>query len=111
MLVHQIILTTKPKQKNQTVKNIIKTIKKQVILLTFCANILLCFASCAYFSAAEVKMQELREIQRDAKDILETPDLTGEWGIEELEKAVAQDLKSMELKHKRKQVRQMVAKH
>jgi hypothetical protein len=108
MLVHQIILTKKPKQ-NTTMKNIIKTIKKQIILFTFCVNILLCFASCAYFSAAETKMQEIREIQRDAKEVLETPNLTGEWDIETLEDAVAQDIKDMERKIKKDRVRAIVS--
>jgi hypothetical protein len=108
MLVHQIILTKKPNQ-NTTMKNIIKTIKKQVILFTFCINILLCFASCAYFSAAETKMQEVREIQRDAKEVLETPNLTGEWDIETLEDAVAQDIKDMERKIKKDRVRAVVS--
>lgn len=109
MLVHQIILTKNPKTKKQTMKNIIKTIKKQVILFTFCVNILLCFASCAYFSAAESKMQEVREIQRDAKEVLETPNLTGEWDIETLEDAVAQDIKDMERKVKKDRVRAIVS--
>lgn len=108
MLVHQIILTKKPKQKT-TMKNIIRTIKKQVILVTFCANILLCFVSCAYFSAAETKMQEVRQIQNDAKSVLETPDLTGEWNIEELENAVAQDIEDAERKIKRERVRAIVS--
>ena len=109
MLVYQIILTKKPKTKTQTMKNIIKTIKKQVILFTFCANILLCFASCAYFSAAETKMREIRAIQGDAEDILETPDLTGDWSIEELEDAVAQDIKDAEREMKKNRVRVIVS--
>jgi len=109
MLVYQITLTTKPKQKNQTMKNVIKTIKKQVILLTFCANILLCFASCAYFGAAESKMREIRQMQNDAKDVLETPDLTSDWSIEELEDAVAQDIEDAEQKIKRERVRAIVS--
>jgi hypothetical protein len=109
MLVHQIILTKKQKQKT-TMKNIIRTIKKQVILFTFCVNILLCFASCAYFSAAETKMQEVRQIQRDAEEVMNTPDLTGDWGIEELEEAVRKDLKSLEAKQKRKQISASLAK-
>jgi len=110
MMVHQIILTKKPKPKT-TMKKIIQNIKRKVILISFCINMMLCFASCAYFSAAEAKMQEVRGIQRDAKEVLEMPDLTGEWNIEELENAVAKDLRDVEIKHKRKQVRQMVAKH
>lgn len=77
-----------------------KTIKKYVILITFCINIMLCFASCAYFSAAETKMQEIREIQHDAQDALNTPSLFSDMSIEELEKAVDQDLITMHKKRK-----------
>lgn len=101
MLVHRIILTTKKQPKN-TMKNIIKTIKEKVILFTFCANILVCFASCAYFGAADAKMREYREIQQDAKQVLDTPDLFSDMKIEQLEKAVNQDLKDMEKKFKKK---------
>jgi hypothetical protein len=109
MLVHQIILTKKPKTKTQTMKNIIRTIKKQVTLFTFCANILVCFASCAYFSSAESKMNEVRQIQRDAKEILDTPSLTEEWDIKELEDAVVKDIKEMEKKAKKERVRVIVS--
>ena len=104
MLVHQIILTTKkqPKQKTQIMKNIIKTIKEKVILFSFCINLLLCFTSCAYFSAADSKMREYREIQRDAKSALDTPDLFSNMTIEQLEKAVDQDLKDMKKSLKNK---------
>lgn len=83
-------------------KNIIKNIKQKVILLTFCANILLCFASCAYFSAAEAKVQEYKELRRDAATMLETPDLTGDMNIDELHYVVEQELKELEQKSKRK---------
>jgi len=79
-----------------------KTIKKQIILLTFCVNLLLCFASCAYFGAADSKMREYRQIQQDAKDALNTPSLFGDMEIEQLEKAVRQDIKDMEKKLSRK---------
>jgi hypothetical protein len=110
MMIHQIILTKKPKSKT-TMKKTIQSIKRKIILISFCINLMLCFASCAYFSAAETKMQEIRAIQRDAKEILETPNLTDEWSIDELENAVAQDLKNLEIKHKRKQVGKMIARH
>jgi hypothetical protein len=100
MLVHRIILTKKPKQ--NTMKNIIQTIKKQVILFTFCINILLCFASCAYFGAADSKMREVRQIQQDAKQVLDTPDLFSDMKIEDLQKAVDQDIKDMKKKLKNK---------
>lgn len=83
-------------------RNIIKTIKEKVILVTFCINILLCFASCAYFGAADAKMREVREIQRDAKEVLDTPDLFTDLKMEDLEKAVKQDIKDMEKKFKKK---------
>jgi hypothetical protein len=104
MLVHRIILTTKkqPKQKTQIMKNIIKTIKQKVILVTFCINILLCFASCAYFSAADSKMREYREIQRDAKDVLNTPSLFSDLDMEELEKAVDKEVKELDKRYKNK---------
>lgn len=104
MLVHRIILTTKkqPKQKTQIMKNIIKTIKEKVILVTFCINILLCFASCAYFSAADSKMREVREIQRDAKDILNTPSLFSDLDMEELERAVDKEVKELDKRYKNK---------
>jgi hypothetical protein len=104
MLVHRIILTTKkqPKQKTQIMKNIIKTIKEKVILFSFCVNLLLCFTSCAYFSAAESKMREYRELQRDAADILNTPSLFSDLDINDLHKAVDQELKQIEKDNKRK---------
>ena len=83
-------------------KNIIKNIKQKVILLTFCANILICFASCAYFSAAETKVQEYREMRREASGILETPDLTSDMDMDELHKIVEQELKDLENKHRPK---------
>lgn len=83
-------------------KNIIKTIKQKVILVTFCINILLCFASCAYFSAADSKMREYREIQRDAKDILNTPSLFSDLDMEELEKAVDKEVKELDKRYKNK---------
>ena len=83
-------------------KNIIQTIKKQVILFTFCINILLCFASCAYFGAADSKMREVRQIQQDAKQVLDTPDLFSDMKIEDLQKAVDQDIKDMKKKLKNK---------
>ena len=91
-------------------KKTTQSIKRKIILISFSINLMLCFASCAYFSAAETKMQEIRAIQRDAKEVLETPSLTDEWSIKELENAVAQDLKDLELKHKRKQVGKMIAR-
>jgi hypothetical protein len=100
-MIHQIILTKKTKQKT-TMKTIIQNIKRKVILISFCINLMLCFASCAYFSAAETKMSEIRQMQRDVDDILETPDLTGEMTIEQLDEAVKQDLKDMQRKHFRK---------
>lgn len=83
-------------------KNIIKTIKEKVILFSFCVNLLLCFASCAYFSAAENKMREYRELQRDAEDILNTPSLFSDLDINDLHKAVDQELKQIEKEKKRK---------
>lgn len=83
-------------------KNIIKTIKQKVILVTFCINILLCFASCAYFSAADSKMREYREIQRDAKDVLNTPSLFSDLDMEELEKAVDKEVKELDKRYKNK---------
>lgn len=83
-------------------KNIIKTIKQKVILVTFCINILLCFASCAYFSAADSKMREVREIQRDAKDILNTPSLFSDLDMEELERAVDKEVKELDKRYKNK---------
>lgn len=83
-------------------KNIIKTIKEKVILFSFCVNLLLCFASCAYFSAAENKMREYRELQRDAEDILNTPSLFSDLDINDLHKAVDQELKQIEKENKRK---------
>lgn len=83
-------------------KNIIKTIKEKVILVTFCINILLCFASCAYFSAADSKMREVREIQRDAKDILNTPSLFSDLDMEELERAVDKEVKELDKRYKNK---------
>ena len=83
-------------------KNIIKTIKQKVILVTFCINILLCFASCAYFSVADSKMREVREIQRDARDILNTQSLFSDLDIEDLEKAVDKEVKELEKKYKNK---------
>lgn len=100
MLVHRIILTKKPKQ--NTMKNIIKTIKEKVILFSFCANLLLCFTSCAYFSAADSKMREIRERQRDAEDILNTPSLFSDLDMEELERAVDKEVKELDRKYKRK---------
>lgn len=104
MLVHRIILTTKkqPKQKAQIMKNIIKTIKEKVILFSFCVNLLLCFASCAYFSAAENKMREYRELQRDAEDILNTPSLFSDLDIEDLQRAVDKEVKALDTEHKNK---------
>lgn len=75
--------------------SLFKRIKKNVILLTFCINILVCFCSCAYFGAAQSKMNEirdLREAREFAESVLETPDLTSEWDIKELEAAVNQDI-------------------
>lgn len=83
-------------------KTIIQNIKRKIILISFCINLMLCFASCAYFSAAETKMSEIRQMQQDVDDILETPDLTGEMTIEQLDEAVEQDLKDMQRKHLRK---------
>lgn len=82
-------------------KKLIQSIKRKVILISFSINLMLCFASCAYFSAAETKMREIREIQRDAKEVLETPNLTG-WSIEELERAVDKDIKALEKAYKQK---------
>jgi hypothetical protein len=104
MLVHRIILTTKkqPKQKTQIMKNIIKTIKEKVILFSFCVNLLLCFTSCAYFSAADSKMREIRQMERDAADILNTPSLFSDLDMEELERAVDKEVKELDRKHKNK---------
>ena len=81
-------------------KKLIQNIKRKVILISFCINLMLCFASCAYFGAAETKMREIRGIQRDAKEVLDTPNLTG-WSIEELEHAVDKDIKALEKAHKK----------
>lgn len=83
-------------------KNIIKTIKEKVILFSFCVNLLLCFASCAYFSAAENKMREYRELQRDAEDILNTPSLFSDLDIEDLQRAVDKEVKALDTEHKNK---------
>ncbi len=83
-------------------KNIIKNIKQKVILLCFSANILLCFASCAYFSAAESKVQEYREMRREAEGLFQTPDLTGDMDINDLHIAVEEELQELEQKSKRK---------
>ncbi len=82
-------------------KKLIQNIKRKVILISFCINLMLCFASCAYFSAAETKMREVRDIQRDAKEVLDTPDLTG-WSIDELEDAVNKDIKTLEKAYKQR---------
>jgi len=100
MLVHRIILTKKPKQ--NTMRNIIKTIKEKVILFSFCVNLLMCFASCAYFGAADSKMREIREMKRDAEDILNTPSLFSDLDMKELEKAVDKEVKALDRKYKNK---------
>jgi len=75
--------------------NIIKTIKEKAILISFGINILICFASCAYFSAADSKMREYRQIQRDVEDILNPPSLFSDMEIGELEEAVRKDVSDM----------------
>lgn len=89
--------------------SLFQKIKKNVIVFSFCINVLMCFASCAYFGAAESKMREVRDLQRArefADGVLETPDLTGNFSIEELEDAVEQDLKDMKMeKPKRSKAR------
>jgi hypothetical protein len=96
MLVHRIILNTNKKPTMKKPTNIIKTIKEKAILISFGINILICFASCAYFSAADSKMREYRQIQQDASDVLNTPSLFGEMDISELEDAVRKDISNME---------------
>jgi hypothetical protein len=98
MLVHRIILNTNKKPTMKKTTNIIKTIKEKVILISFGINLLVCFTSCAYFSAADSKMREYRQIQQDAHDALNPPSLFGDMHIEELENAVRQDIKDLEKK-------------
>ena len=47
-------------------------------------------------------MREYRELQRDAADILNTPSLFSDLDINDLHKAVDQDLKQIEKDNKRK---------
>ena len=75
--------------------NIIKTIKEKAILISFGINLLICFTSCAYFSAADSKMREYRQIQRDVEDILNPPSLFSDMEICELEEAVCKDVSDM----------------
>lgn len=95
MLVHRIILNTSKKPTMKKPTNIIKTIKEKAILISFGINILICFASCAYFSAADSKMREYRQIQRDVEDILNPPSLFSDMEIGELEEAVRKDVSDM----------------
>jgi hypothetical protein len=95
MLVHRIILNTNKKTTMKKPTNIIKTIKEKIILISFGINLLLCFTSCAYFSAADTKMREYRQIQRDVEDILNPPSLFSDLEISELEEAAEKDIRDM----------------
>jgi hypothetical protein len=95
MLVHRIILNTNKKPTMKKPTNIIKTIKEKIILISFGINLLICFTSCAYFSAADSKMREYRQIQRDVEDILNPPSLFSDMEIGELEEAVCKDVSDM----------------
>jgi hypothetical protein len=95
MLVHRIILNTNKKPTMKKPTNIIKTIKEKIILISFGINLLVCFTSCAYFSAADSKMREYRQIQRDVQDILNPPSLFSDLEISELEEAAEKDIRDM----------------
>lgn len=70
----------------------------QLVVACICVNLAIALTSCNYI----IKSNNHKKIQREASEILNTPDLTGELRIEDLQAVVEQELKELEQKHKRK---------